>query len=324
MSAVSDEANTNWYHAAFTQLQLLRERAHRKPFCVYEGQYDYLYEENPQDKTQIMATPLSKHSSWIMNTINRTLKWPTKHPQDMVAFHLVRSKVQFEMSYIKDGKGLRRPIGGELIDVSFPLPTDFRIPNFIQNYDKWIANYTLKLSDDEVLHFKAESIDGIAVDLYEVLFGQNIRPWDDVKYKKRINRLFFLSIANMMNTWGLGNDNTANYVTLVRENIVAPLGKLYPLDNQQSSELLLKISEALRAIAEDSTEMATVNGILKGILESASNALLKDPKDDDEAQLKALLNILDNNLDILLKLAKMQPRTIKLEKVYDAPIENLL
>ncbi|HXW52831.1 MAG TPA: hypothetical protein VEL47_01870, partial [Myxococcota bacterium] len=281
------------------------------------------YEYDPKNENQIIGIPISKKPHWIMNTINRTLEWPVAgHPEKIVKFDLVRAKVQFEYTYMKDNEPHRKPIGGELIDVSFPNRIDFRLTNFLKNYPQWIATYRLTLKETgESLIMKAESVAGLSADIYEIMFGQFDRPWGDPKYQKRLNRLFFLSIVDMLSTIGLGSKDANEYANSVQQQVVDPLKNLFPLDGQSTAKAK-EVSRAAQNIMKKYPQMGVTNKILWGTVKLVFDEMIKNPGDDDEEKFKEYLELIQKNLDIIKKLAEMPPQTIDARQIYNASMSS--
>lgn len=320
LESLKNPDNKNLFSADFVQLQLLDTKANDLS-CPYEGQLDYEYVFDKDDKSKIIGSPLSNTSSWIMNTINKTLEWPVENqPEKLVKFYLVRSKVQFEYTYGKDGQFVRKPVGGELIDVSFPHKDDFRLTTFLNNYDSWVADYTLKMdTSDDAFVMKAESLSGIAEDLYGVVFEQFSRPWEGAKYTKRINRLFFLAIVDMLSSFGLGSSEAKNYLDMVQQQVILPLSQLYPLSQEKAEELL----ENVQGLSGQTESMTTANMLWHGISKLVSDELIKNPKADDEEEFKTLLKTIKDNLAIMEKLTTMPSGKVDMSGLYKVSIDSL-
>jgi hypothetical protein len=323
LSVISDEANTKWFGAQFKQLQLLDKAAAPGAVCPFHGQRDARY-DFADGEQKIIATAISD-PHWIRNTINQALAWSLEGKPDLnIRFDLVRSKVAFQYSYTsKDGVLHLITVGGELIDVSFPKRDDFRLAHFIASYDDWVTDYNLTNEDTgEVLNFKAESIAGISADIAEVLFEQNARPWNDKKYEKRTNRLFFFGIAEILKNLGLGSKTITDYVANVREKIIDPLDSLYE-NGTVSKTVADQIAQNARELVDRYTDLGVLNKVWKGIA-SFVETLVKDPKDDDQEKLKEFIEAVNSNLEIIEKLATMPTKIIDVDSVYDATMDHYL
>jgi hypothetical protein len=325
--ALTDPENSKWYGAKFTQLQLQKDKARKGPLCKYLGHFDYLYQFDGPGKTKIVGIPIGdKRSKWIMNTINKTLEWPSGlNPKDLIKFYLVRSKVQFEYTFKKDGVMKRVPIGGELIDVSFPHKDDFRLAAFFDNLDTDIADYQLTMSTgdtDETITMKAESLSGLATDVYEVIFEQFPRPWEASKYDKRINRLLFFSIVEMLKYFGLGSPDTAQYVQDIEEKVIPLMENVDPgSDNAKAqTEEVLK---ALSDLKETYPKMNIANHFFEGLGEIVTERFFADPKETDKEEFKKLLEVVKGNLDIIKDLSNLPRRKVDLSKLYKMSMKNL-
>ena len=326
IDSIKNQDNDKWYGAKFYQIQLLDESAISNRMCRYQGQYDYEYSFSSKNDNQIIGTPLTWRSHWIMNSINRTLEWSTENIKDpkLVHFHLVRAKVQFEYTYQTHEHFKRRPIGGELIDVSLPYRDDFKIRDFLDEKQSLLHKLSLKLRDtDESIEMVVESLEGLADDLYGILFKQFEHPWDDRKYEKRIHRLGFLAIIDMLGEWGAGSNNAAEYIADVEDMFIDPLRKLYPLDEGSDEYAETLLGNALQ-LKESWPTMKTANIIWTGIAHLIKETLVKYPKDDDEKELEGLISTIADDLAVMRSLAEMKPSKINLKNIYESTMDNLL
>ena len=85
----------------------------------------------------------------------------------------VRQKAAFEYTYYKNGKWYRKPIGGEVIDVSIPHRKDVTIRDFFNNYDENVAEYVLASpTKKHSFTMKSYSMSSFAHDSLHILFDQ--------------------------------------------------------------------------------------------------------------------------------------------------------
>ncbi len=141
-------------------------------------------QEIPSDVTTMMYT-----------SRNTTLKFMST-AGTQVEFHLARTKVGFEI-YTYDASSSTiagHTVGGELIDCSIAMQ---HLEEFFRNRDTYISLYDVKSLDSahvvRSLAFHGYTVAYIVKDLQLILFESQIVPWGDNKYKKRVNRLFFLN-----------------------------------------------------------------------------------------------------------------------------------
>jgi hypothetical protein len=128
-------------------------------------------------------------------------------------FDLVRMKINFKTIYgSKNNENEYKSmlINGELIDVSIPLKDDsFVDKNKGKSFDEkyFSGNYENRFRYNIIsLH---HSID----DLENILFYQHPLPWDASKYEKRISRLLFLYLIDLLYyTPSLNIDNLRIYI----------------------------------------------------------------------------------------------------------------
>jgi hypothetical protein len=319
---LEDKKNDDWFHAKFKQLQLLDNRAQRNLSCKYKGQHDYKF-INQDNK--IIGIPLSDKNNWIVNTDNRTLEWPMgNNPQEITKFNLLRSKVAFEYTYEKDGKLYRKPIAGELIDVSVPHRKDPSVREFLDGYEQNIAEYTLA-SPSKRFNFpmKSYSIRGFSHDLLHILFRQFDRPWNGgPKYGKRVNRLFFLALSELMGTYGIGSEEMKEYISAVREKIIKPLETLYPLE-ENASRVVKELRDNADFITTQWPLIYASNDLWQKLAAFVQDELIDKKQDDDEENFKAFIEIINKNLDIAEAISKMPYKKIDISKVYNTDMDKL-
>jgi hypothetical protein len=327
IAAVLNKDNINWFGAKFIQLQLLNEHSKSPLRCAYEGQFDYLYTLDPNKAGFIIGDPLTDRPNWIMNSINKTLQWTVgDFPKKLVKFYLLRSKVQFEYSYEKAGVLIRKPIGGELIDVSFPHRDDFRLRHFLNNKDPMIATYNLALNaGGENFTIKAESLRGLARDLYEVVFEQFSRPWEASKYVKRINRLFFLAITDILISYGTGSVRGKIYLYELKENVISVIKKLFTAEsNKEITDLINRLNRTTEDLSKDWPDMFTANLMWRGIAKLVSDELWLKPKENDRKEFESFLNVIESNLEIIDKINNMPSYKVNQEDIYNVTMDSLI
>lgn len=112
------------------------------------------------------------------------------------SFHLVRTKIIFSVLF-RNNVGEQTPLrlGGELIDVAIPTRDDSKMSDFFEKKGA-IQAYELRYGDRE-LQFMGSSLDYLVDDLIYILWEVREYPWDDNKYRKRLNRLFYLSFVQL-------------------------------------------------------------------------------------------------------------------------------
>jgi len=136
-------------------------------------------------------------------------------------FNLVRTKVNFIVYLNKNDEEIKHAIGGELIDVSIPHKDTTDFNHIFMNIDKAIKKYDMVFKDKR-LTFRAYSIENLIEDLELILFINSEKPWDDNKYAKRINRLFYMYLIDILSK--ISNQYEAiklinNFNTLIIEPI---------------------------------------------------------------------------------------------------------
>lgn len=139
----------------------------------------------------------------------------------IVKFNLIRTKMNFNIKFEKNGETRYEHIGGEFIDVSIPHKTDSNIVHFFENYNSHVhsvlykapckkAHYIIFSNPESEFAQKTYTLNYIFYDLHKILFINTYYPWDDKKYEKRLYRLFYLAHIDFFSTNVIVNQNQIN------------------------------------------------------------------------------------------------------------------
>jgi hypothetical protein len=175
--------------------------SHKEDFVVFHPVVNQVV-----DKNQIKTLIEDKTKRLFYNYYNSTLTFDRLH-QAKASFDLFRTKANFicyfrklddEMVYTSEN------IGGELIDISVPLLIDTSRQRLAKKYKndksiikKYFRKYAIKRQSIIDIFSKPVIVRGVTIeylihDLERMLLIDIDKPWDDIKYEKRIGRLFFL------------------------------------------------------------------------------------------------------------------------------------
>lgn len=166
-----------------------------------------------------------------------------------ISFQLNRIKYNFVMYYRKKIKGtmyyFKEDIGGEILDINHTYDNDRKKYKFKQpfNNNKYLKHYSFY---DYNLDFISYSLDGMLDDVQVIIFDEvNYQPWNELKYKKRIYRVFVLYFLMFFNQYKgtsykeklttidklIKNIKKENYKYVVKnkllKNLFSRLGKIY-------------------------------------------------------------------------------------------------
>lgn len=139
----------------------------------------------------------------------------------IVKFNLIRTKMNFNIKFEKNGKIRYEHMGGEFIDVSVPHKTDSNIAHFFDDYDSHVhtvlykapckkAHYIIFANPEAEFAQKTYTLNYIFYDLHKILFINTYYPWEDKKYEKRLYRLFYLGHIDFFSTNVIVNQNQIN------------------------------------------------------------------------------------------------------------------
>ena len=148
----------------------------------------YQFQDGSKKKKSVSYL-LQKTDSIMYIQMNETLDFSKSSTK--VKFTLVRTKINFNI-HLED-KVMN--IGGELIDISIPHKDNKEITHFYEN-PSFVKRYQLKYNDRDLI-FYSYSIDYLKMDLERMLYSDINVPWEDAKYQKRLNRVFYMYIIDM-------------------------------------------------------------------------------------------------------------------------------
>lgn len=183
-------------------------------------------------------------------TINDTLEWDKpeveveaagsaqtaaagRPPPRVTKFNLVRMKINFvavmsdNTSHGDEAQGLeRKRLAGELIDVSIPHRKDLDVIQTFQRhrehgdvFQKYVA---VDASGEHNLSFESYSVAFMIHDLTRMLFHDRVYPWHDVKYEKRLKRLFFMYLVDILSP---SNEKGQAHTPLKASSVMAILNE---------------------------------------------------------------------------------------------------
>lgn len=182
-SETIQDQNSPFYKCKFNKILIDKNNNN------YDGEYDYVI-DNIKDKLTFNFINNEKNDIYVY--VNDTLDFKTDKGS-RVKFNLVRTKFYFNSEIFNEikNKNINLNLNGELIDVSITHKNDSSLKYFFENINKFVSIYKLNHLDNDII-FKSYSFEYLIKDLEKILFVFNNYPWDDKKYKKRLNRLFYL------------------------------------------------------------------------------------------------------------------------------------
>jgi hypothetical protein len=138
-----------------------------------------------------------KNSGYFYAQYNNALEFKSDSG-DLNKFNLCRIKYNFRMyfDWLDNGEITQKFINipGEIIDISIAHIDQYKHAIFTKEH---IGEYILK-SDEGSFKFTSYTIKGFILDLYLLLFVEKNKPWDDVKYIKRIRRIFLFYLIDLL------------------------------------------------------------------------------------------------------------------------------
>lgn len=169
--------------------------------------------------TDTLLWPIDNTNDEIYVSYNEALSFMKDR---LIKFNLIRAKYGFSVHYYDkvEQKNDVISIGGELIDVSVGHRDDEYVSKFYNSVEKYISLFELSISDTRFFKFRSYSLIYLFKDLYRMLFIDAKYPWQDRKYVKRLNRLFYVGYIDLFTQFP-DNKKRLNYLNLLLEIILA-------------------------------------------------------------------------------------------------------
>ena len=156
------------------------------------------------DNIQQQIYPNGDIKSEFYITVNNHVEFKTL--RDKASFGLVRMKFN-TLGYIKFQDGSRGMINipGEFLDISISKGHDTKqihkfsgnnsINTYFNRYRFINHNPNININP---FNFWTYNLHGFVSDIYQILYEEPDYPWIDIKYKKRLNRLFIFTIFELL------------------------------------------------------------------------------------------------------------------------------
>jgi hypothetical protein len=221
------------------------------------------------------------HSGYFYSQINNSISFdmPTG---DLIKFNLMRVKynTKFYFDWNNNGNIEKKymNIPGEVIDISMSHKD-----SYVNLTSADLREYTLDAGELKY-KFTSYTLNGLIKDLYFILYTNSDVPWKDVKYTKRVKRLFILYLFDILSSEK--TDTTpAHKVRLINALIKTMKNNL---NDDKTFEKNLENIENIHEYQIYNCFVALPQIIANG--------------SDDEDNLNKYINVLNNELRIMKKI----------------------
>ena len=265
--SVSDPNNPDFFNARFCKVKVMGHTYHMPHNGANaENEGEYVLAEDEMDESeattgmekrvdfgidkcndrQICVYSLTdpEDSDYLYISANRSLDFESGTPEKPIRFKftLVRTKLNATAYMLKDGQKQIKMLGGEVIDCTVIHKESYG-NNSIEEFDhskEYISKYSLSLPGTKYrLEFFGYNLKGLIHDLELILYQTVVKPWEDMKYGKRINRLFFLYMVDLFRNI-LDNDQRIERVQRFRVGVIEHLRRGLEIDNRAEYEVHVK------------------------------------------------------------------------------------
>jgi hypothetical protein len=220
---------------------------------------------------------------------NKTLRFDLSNLH--MAFNLVRMKVNFSALFERDTAKKIVDLGGELIDVSIIHKDSTQLQDFIDNRDNYVRIFTYVDGSKEV-SFRATSFEYLVHDLELILFQTVKYPWEDNKYSKRLKRLQFLYLLDMLAT-SVGTQ-IRPFILEIKTSVMDPVIAMIKSGTYSVSPNIISALDVLIKYAtERKYHIYTLLVNFKRLMQETTH--------DQLDKFAEFVTILDEDLDVMLK-----------------------
>lgn len=286
-------------------------RAEFKDNFKYQNRDDIFVKFTDDEESKSLLNYVQKNECYFYNSFNTALHFGRENFN--IRFNLIRTKINFTLQEESDYGPSTLNIGGELIDVSLAHKSDFKEEGFWKNVKSNVKVYTLENKHGST-QFLSYSVRYLIQDLETILFKQSEIPWQDCKYVKRLNRLFYFYFIDIFVTINSGNKRIAllkDYRTLV-------------LDTYREDKSRLNITKFQNKYPEISNlGIGTLIKYLDGVKKKVKTK-------DDKEQFKSMIDIIVVNDDFVLQTLEnikkycSRDGIIKKSSIYSAETKDIL
>jgi hypothetical protein len=245
------------------------------PSDFYQNTFrsDFIIEDHSATETKFQPVVRAincNHDSFFYISNNDAIV--IKNLNGVVHFNLVRMKVNFRL-YLKnnnnDDKLRVLNVGGELIDITMPHSDDFTLAHFVDNSVDYVEDYVIGKKEDRY-GFKGYNINYIIDDLERMLFIDQVVPWDDAKYEKRLNRVMLFYFLFLLKNFD-NKESSQNVKNMIRDlKIVASKEKINPdpTNNAQIRKLFFFIYDVIN---KSNTMTEQLDNFINKVIENLTN-----------------------------------------------------
>jgi len=242
------------------------------------------FEERYNYKTDSILWTIDNTNDEIYVSYNEALSFVKDR---LIKFNLIRAKCGFTVHYNDETSNSNIiSIGGELIDVSIGHRDDASVVKFYKTFHNNVSLFELELTENVSFEFRSYSIVYLFQDIYRILFVDVPYPWYDLKYVKRLNRLFYIGYIDLFMKF-IDNKERLEYLNLLLE-VVLSIEKI--IQHEQGSDIKNEnIRESINLIKKQMENSDLVfdmflNKTLKLLLDEIDESELKyddrDNRDD--------------------------------------------
>jgi hypothetical protein len=342
MHSIQDPENEDFYGARFCKVKVMGHTYHLPHSGAdAENEGEYQLDEDEMDKSEatidmekrvdfgidkcntnqicVYSLTSPEDSDHLYISANRSLDFTSGTSDALINFKftLVRTKLNATAYMVKDGQKKIKMLGGEVIDCTVIHKNSYgnTTAEEFEHNKEYISKYSLSLPGTKYrLEFFGYNLKGLIHDLELILYQTVAKPWEDMKYGKRINRLFFLYMVDLFRNV-LDNDQRIEKVQKFRVGVIEHLRRALDTTDRVEYEKMAKNIElfdpevALSVSAKEFERIALISF-------------------DDKDGLRDMLNTVDQNTKSMVDILNDTQKYINsdgnyMDSVYQGSVSSM-
>lgn len=258
----------------------------------------------------VYSLNLPEEADYLYISANHSLdlRKGTEENETISKFTLVRTKLNATVYMEKDGEKKMKLLGGEVIDCTI-IHKDTTGNNTTEEFEEYkhsISKYSLRMPDAKyTLKFFGYNRIGLIHDLERMLLYDLEKPWEDAKYAKRLNRLFFLYMVDLFAN-EINNEKRIDIIEKFRVGAIETLRKVLGAE-LESYDMIVDSVDVFDT-------QITINKFVKHLQRIARIA---KGNAEDQDNFRQMLDTIDENTRYILEILNDVERHINSDATYE-------
>lgn len=299
-SVLTDPTNKEFYGHKFiaivleNKLVFINDKLFIQDYFSYRD--DFFIDYYNKERTKIVKYKLPSISrSEFYISVNRTLRF--KQKDVLTAFNLVRMKINFKGGHKDEtNKYYSTNLVGELIDIGISHKDATDIKYLFQNKNNYVRIFTYIDEKNKEISFRATSYIYLIHELESILFIEVEYPWNNIKYEKRVRRLFFLYLLDILTKSYTSIEKIIYFIIKLKTDAISPFINIH---NNSLEQIIQEVIIKLDQFIKDNKDIEKY--YIHKLIVEYNNLLKKLIGNKEGEELIRFVKILNENIDTMIK-----------------------